>query len=121
MRSAPERQNHQNMSSVESRGDLSGSEYLQQVLGDVLAKALSSVARERPQDPVQYVAEYLYKVSGNAWRTRVRVCSARLMGKWREKVQFGRGKGEGGPVINSLALGLNGLSAFPFIVCEIHL
>ncbi len=75
MRSAPERQNHQNMSSVEGRGDLSGSEYLQQVLGDVLAKALSSVARERPHDPVQYVAEYLYKVSGNEWKSRVCVCA----------------------------------------------
>ncbi len=42
--------------------DLSGAEYLQQVLGDVLAKALSSVAQERPDDPVQFVAEYLYKV-----------------------------------------------------------
>lgn len=40
----------------------SGSEYLQEVLGDVLAGALSSVARERPRDPVQYVADYLYKV-----------------------------------------------------------
>ena len=45
------------------RASLSGSEYLQQVLGDVLARALSSVARERPDDPVQYVADYLYKVS----------------------------------------------------------
>ena len=43
--------------------DLSGSEYLQEVLGDVLAKALSSVAQERPEDPVSFVAEYLYKVS----------------------------------------------------------
>ncbi len=43
--------------------DISGAEYLQQVLGDVLAKALSSVAKERPDDPVNFVAEYLYKVS----------------------------------------------------------
>ena len=41
----------------------SGSSYLQDVLGDVLAKALSSVARERPQDPIQYVADYLHNVT----------------------------------------------------------
>ncbi|TRY73631.1 hypothetical protein TCAL_12959 [Tigriopus californicus] len=39
-----------------------GAEYLQDVLGDVLAGALSSVARERPPDPIQFVANYLYKV-----------------------------------------------------------
>lgn len=33
----------------------------QEVLGDVLAKALSAVAKERPEDPVQFVAEYLYR------------------------------------------------------------
>ena len=33
----------------------------QEVLGDVLAKALSAVARERPDDPVQFVADYLYR------------------------------------------------------------
>lgn len=37
----------------------SGTKYLQDVLGDVLAKALSAVARERPEDPVQYVADFL--------------------------------------------------------------
>lgn len=42
------------------REDLSGSEYLQQVLGDVLAKALTAVARERPKDPIGYMAEFLY-------------------------------------------------------------
>ncbi len=43
--------------------DMNASEYLQMVLGDVLAKALSEVARERPSDPVQFVAEYLHQVS----------------------------------------------------------
>ncbi len=30
------------------------------MLGDVLADALSKVAKERPADPVQYVADYLH-------------------------------------------------------------
>ena len=34
---------------------------LQDALGDVLAKALSAVAKERPDDPVQFVADYLYR------------------------------------------------------------
>jgi hypothetical protein len=38
----------------------SGSQYLQEVLGDVLAEALSQVAKERPTDPIQYVADYLH-------------------------------------------------------------
>lgn len=37
-----------------------GSQYLQEVLGDVLADALSKVAKERPVDPIQYVADYLH-------------------------------------------------------------
>jgi len=40
----------------------SGSQYLQDVLGDVLADALSKVARERPTDPIQYVADYLHNL-----------------------------------------------------------
>ena len=40
----------------------SGSQYLQDVLGDVLAEALSKVAKERPEDPIQYVANYLHSL-----------------------------------------------------------
>ena len=40
----------------------SGSQYLQDVLGDVLAEALSKVAKERPSDPIQYVANYLHSL-----------------------------------------------------------
>ena len=36
-----------------------GSEYLQEALGDVLAKALAAVAKERPQDPIQFLADFL--------------------------------------------------------------
>jgi len=43
--------------------DLNGSEYLQRVLGDVLSSALAAVARERPEDPIQFVADYLYRVA----------------------------------------------------------
>lgn len=39
-----------------------GSQYLQDALGDVLADALSKVAKERPIDPIQYVADYLHGV-----------------------------------------------------------
>ncbi len=41
----------------------SGSQYLQEVLGDVLAEALSAVAKVRPKDPVQFVAEFLHERS----------------------------------------------------------
>ena len=41
----------------------SGSQYLQNALGDVLADALSQVAKKRPADPIQYVADYLHSVS----------------------------------------------------------
>ena len=41
----------------------SGSQYLQNALGDVLADALSQVAKKRPTDPIQYVADYLHSVS----------------------------------------------------------
>lgn len=41
-----------------------GSQYLQEVLGDVLADALSKVAKERPIDPIQYVADYLHGLKG---------------------------------------------------------
>ena len=41
----------------------SGSQYLQNALGDVLAEALSQVAKKRPSDPIQYVADYLHSVS----------------------------------------------------------
>jgi hypothetical protein len=34
---------------------------IQDVLGDVLAQALSNVARERPSDPIEFVADFLYK------------------------------------------------------------
>jgi len=37
---------------------------LKEVLGDVLAEALSKVARERPLDPIKYVADYLHSVKG---------------------------------------------------------
>ena len=40
----------------------SGSQYLQDVLGDVLADALSKVAKERPTDPIQFVANYLHSL-----------------------------------------------------------
>ena len=40
----------------------SGSQYLQDVLGDVLADALSKVAKERPSDPIQFVANYLHSL-----------------------------------------------------------
>ena len=40
---------------------MSGSEYLQEALGDVLAKALSAVAKERPLDPIKFMAEFLYR------------------------------------------------------------
>ena len=43
----------------------SGSQYLQHVLGDVLAEALSQVAKKRPTDPIQYVADYLHSVSSD--------------------------------------------------------
>ena len=43
----------------------SGSRYLQHVLGDVLAEALSQVAKKRPSDPIQYVADYLHSVSSD--------------------------------------------------------
>ena len=43
----------------------SGSQYLQHVLGDVLAEALSQVAKRRPTDPIQYVADYLHSVSSD--------------------------------------------------------
>ena len=43
----------------------SGSQYLQHVLGDVLAEALSQVAKKRPADPIQYVADYLHSVSSD--------------------------------------------------------
>ena len=46
---------------TESHGS-SGSQYLQDVLGDVLADALSKVAKERPPDPIQYVANYLHSL-----------------------------------------------------------
>ena len=47
----------------------SGSQYLQNALGDVLAEALSKVAKQRPPDPVQYVADYLHSVSSDDNRT----------------------------------------------------
>ena len=50
------------MSNDTSSQDSSGSQYLQEVLGDVLADALSKVAKERPQDPIQYVADYLHSL-----------------------------------------------------------
>ena len=34
---------------------------LQDALGDVLAQALSAVAKERPADPVQFVADFLLR------------------------------------------------------------
>ena len=43
----------------------SGSQYLQNALGDVLAEALSQVAKKRPADPIQYVADYLHSVSSD--------------------------------------------------------
>lgn len=42
-----------------------GSQYLQEVLGDVLADALSKVAKDRPIDPIQYVADYLHGLKIN--------------------------------------------------------
>ena len=46
----------------------SGSQYLQEVLGDVLAEALSKVAKERPADPIQYVANHLHSLNIKAPR-----------------------------------------------------
>ena len=43
----------------------SGSQYLQNALGDVLAEALSQVAKKRPNDPIQYVADYLHSMSSD--------------------------------------------------------
>ena len=43
----------------------SGSQYLQNALGDVLADALSQVAKKPPADPIQYVADYLHSVSSD--------------------------------------------------------
>ena len=40
----------------------SGSEYLQEVLGDILAQALSAVAKARPRDPIKFVADFLRDV-----------------------------------------------------------
>nr|XP_040573977.1 uncharacterized protein LOC121122963 [Lepeophtheirus salmonis] len=56
---------HTALSSVDSgfndREDgAEGSKYLQDVLGDILSKALSLCARHRPKDPIQFVADYLY-------------------------------------------------------------
>ena len=48
-----------------SRGS-TGSNYLQNALGDVLADALSEVAKKRPTDPIEYVANYLHSVSGSS-------------------------------------------------------
>ena len=36
--------------------------YLQSALGDVLADALSQVAKARPEDPIRYVANYLHSL-----------------------------------------------------------
>ena len=41
----------------------------QEVLGDVLADALSQVARVRPPDPIQYIADYLHSVNGKKKKT----------------------------------------------------
>ena len=49
-----------------------GAEYLQEVLGDILAQALSSVARERPKDPVQYVAEFLRNIVDKQEQKRIK-------------------------------------------------
>ena len=38
---------------------------MQNALGDVLAEALSQVAKKRPADPIQYVADYLHSVSSD--------------------------------------------------------
>lgn len=65
--SEPDKSRRTTKDNLDSNGEdnnrtRSGAEYLQDVLGDVLAGALSSVARERPPDPIQFVANYLYKV-----------------------------------------------------------
>ena len=39
--------------------NMSGGEYLQAALGDKLAKALAAVAKARPLDPLQFVADFL--------------------------------------------------------------
>ena len=62
--SSPTRKRPQSNSST-------GSQYLQNALGDVLADALSQVAKQRPPDPIQYVAEYLHSISDeNSAKTR---------------------------------------------------
>jgi len=52
--------NNDEMAHETQSNSSTGSQYLQEVLGDALADALSKVAKERPPDPIQYVADYLH-------------------------------------------------------------
>lgn len=41
------------------------SQYLGRELGQILVKAISEVAEKRPWDPIEYLAQLLYKLSEN--------------------------------------------------------
>ena len=56
------------------------SRYLGTVLGDALILGLSEVAQTRPWDPIEYLAQWLYKHSDNVklqQQVRACVCAAR--------------------------------------------
>ena len=39
--------------------------YLKQCLGDSLTKCLAEVSEKRPRDPIEYIAQWLYKFVEN--------------------------------------------------------
>ena len=55
----------------------------QDALGDVLAQALSAVAKERPADPVQFVADFLLRKHGEMKTEAEKVKSvAGMVARW---------------------------------------